>query len=142
MIHIGTPASGVYAQATQDPWVTCSLTFKGYAICRGASGIEIRRYAPFLIAEVTIEGDNMKEALAMGFKQASCNRLVVNVTDKLPFGLLYVLQLVAAYLNSVLSQWLRARAVRAQGLSSPRSSHVDLLCNAHDIYVGDEVIKW
>ena len=39
---------------------------------RGASGIEIRRYAPFLIAEVTIEGDNMKEALAMGFKQACC----------------------------------------------------------------------
>lgn len=73
-MHIGTPASGVYAQLHKlRGLLTYLFTFKDYPICRGASGIEIRRYAPFLIAEVTIEGDNMKEALAMGFKQASCN---------------------------------------------------------------------
>ncbi|KAK9827027.1 hypothetical protein WJX74_003923 [Apatococcus lobatus] len=42
---------------------------KALGSTRGASGIEIRRYAPYLIAEVTIEGDSMKEALGMGFKQ-------------------------------------------------------------------------
>ena len=39
------------------------------AVCRGAAAVEIREYAPYLIAEVTIEGDNMKDALGLGFRQ-------------------------------------------------------------------------
>ncbi|KAK9865342.1 hypothetical protein WJX84_002543 [Apatococcus fuscideae] len=42
---------------------------KAFGKVKGASGVEIREYAPFLIAEVIIESESMKEALGMGFKQ-------------------------------------------------------------------------
>ena len=40
--------------------------------CSGAAGLEVRQYAPYLIAEVTVQGSDMKEALGMGFRQVCC----------------------------------------------------------------------
>ena len=34
--------------------------------------MQLRQYAPYLVAEVTVESDTMREALTSGFKQVTC----------------------------------------------------------------------
>ena len=44
-------------------------------LCRAfydrAPAVTLRKYAPYLVAEVTAEGSTMKEAISDGFRQAS-----------------------------------------------------------------------
>ena len=33
--------------------------------------VQLRKYSPYLVAEVTVESDNLREALSSGFKQVT-----------------------------------------------------------------------
>ncbi len=37
--------------------------------------VQLRQYSPYLVAEVTVESDNLREALRSGFKQVCADAL-------------------------------------------------------------------
>lgn len=42
--------------------------------------VQLRRYAPYLVAEVTVESDTLREALTSGFKQVMPAKSIIQCT--------------------------------------------------------------